>query len=217
MKKRILFLSALVLAIFSAQSQSAWEGKMEHKKGDKVAAVIELPYSQDVVEGAIKEYQEKRGVKQDKSKGFQVFRGVKLQDADPELSDLYFKVEKKNGKEKNNSVVFLTVGKPGEDIALRPTDERYKVEEGINFLNQMVPSVESYILNMDIGNQEELVKKAEKKLKSLEDEEDDIEKRIKNLQEKLEENRKDQQKQTEEIMKQKTEYEALRAKRKVNS
>ena len=214
MKKRILFLSALMICLYASYSQSAWEGKMEQKKGDKVAAVIELPYSQDVVEDATKEYQSQRGAKQDKTKGFQVFRGVKLLDADPELNDLYFKVERKNGKEKNTSVVYLTVGKPGEDIALRTNDDRYKISEGINFLNQMVPSVESYILNMDIGNQEEMVKKAEKKLKNLEDEEDDIEKRIKNLQEKLEENRKDQQKQSEEIMKQKTEYEALKAKRR---
>jgi hypothetical protein len=214
MKKSILFLSALVIFINAAQSQSAWEGKMEQKKGDKVAAVIELPYSQEVVEDAIKEYQAQRGAKQDKTKGFQVFRGVKLMDADPELNDLYFKVDKKNGKEKNASVVYLTVGKPGEDITLRAVDDRYKISEGINFLNQMVPSVESYILSMDIGNQEEMVKKAEKKLKSLEDEEDDLEKRIKNLQDKLEENRKDQQKQSEEIMKQKTEYEALKAKRR---
>ena len=214
MKGTILFFAILVFSLLTAQSQTAGEGKMEYKKGEKVAAVIELPYSPEIVEDAIKDYQSLRSAKHDKSKGFQIFRGVRLNEYDEELNDLYFKVERKSRKEKDLATVYLIIGQPGEDIALRTLEKRHKVESGINFLNQMVPSIQSYNLNVDIGNQEENVKKAEKKLKNLEEDQADMEKKIKNLEDKLEENRKNQQKQAEEIMKQKTEYEALKARKR---
>lgn len=215
MKKALLFFCMFVFFQFTAKSQvAAGEGKLEYKNGEKVAAVIELPYAPEIVEDAIKEYQSQRGVKQDKSKGFQIFRGVKLHESEEELNDLYFKVERKSRKEKDMAVVYLIVGEPGEDIALRTVDKRYKIEAGISLLNQMVPFIQAYNLNVEIGIQEENVKKAEKKLKNLEQDQEDMEKRIRNLQEKLEENKKDRQKQAEEIMKQKTEYEALKARKK---
>jgi len=215
MKKELMVFSMLVFSLFAAQSQIvASEGKMDYKKRDKSAAIIEMPYSPEIVESAIKDYLSQRGDKQDKSKGFQVFRNAKISGYDEELNDLYFNVERKSRKEKDMSVVYLIVAKPGEDIALRSVDNRYKMDAGINFLNQMVASVESYNLNVEIANQEEIVAKAEKKLKNLEEDQRDMEKRVKNLQEKLEENRKSQQKQAEEIMKQKTDHEALKAKKR---
>jgi hypothetical protein len=214
MKKNLLLLVVLISPIIFLRAQtSATEGKIEYKKGEKPAAVIELPYSPEVVEGAIKDYLSLKGLKLDRSKGFQVYRGARLDESD-ELSDLHFKVEKKSKKEKDVSVVYLMVGKPDEDLSLRSLDDRYKVDAGINFLNNIVPSVESYSLNVDIDNQEDDVKKAERKLKELEDEQEDIEKKIKNLQQRLEENREDQRKQADEVSKKKIEYETLKARKK---
>jgi len=216
MKIYILVLCFFALSISNSQSQIlASEGKMEYRKGSKPAAVIELPYPPEIVEDAIKEYLAQKGVKQDKSKGFQIFRGARIYESSNDLNDLHFKVERKSRQDKNSSVVYLIPGKLGEDISLRTSDDRNQIDAGINFLNNMVPSVEAYNLNVDIGKQEETIKKAEKKLKNLEEDQEDMEKRIKNLQEKLEENKINQKKQAEEITKQKIEYEGLKSRKRI--
>ena len=214
MKKSLLISIFSLCAFISFSQSSATEGKIEFQNKEKVAAVIELPYPQEIIEDAINKQLSQKGVKKDKSRGFNVFRWAKLYEADNEMNDLYFKVERKSRNEKDASVVYLIVAKPGESIAERSTSERYKVDAGINFLNSIVPSVEVHSQNVQIEEQEEVVKKAEKKLKNLEEEEKDLEKRIKNMQDKLEQNKVDQKKQVEEVTRQKSELETRKSKKK---
>src|SRR5687767_6425338 len=131
------------------------------------------------------------------------------------MSDLHFKVERKNRRDKDASVVYLLVGRPSENVAVRTSDDRHKVYEGITFLNQMVPTMEAGNLEEEIARQEDEVKKAEKKMKNLEEDQQDLERKIKNLEEKLEENRNDQRKQVEEVNKQKIALEAMKGRRRV--
>ena len=65
----------------------------------------------------------------------------------------------------------------------------------------------------EIGEQAKLVQTSEKKLARLMDEQTDLEKRIRSLEQKLEENKQDQQKQHETIAKEKEVLEALKVKR----
>jgi len=212
--KRNLLVTLLSLSVLIAQSQiEAKEGKLNIKKSEKNTAVIELPYPPEVVEEAIRKQFALSGIKPDKSNGFQVFRGVRLDESDDELNDLYFKVERKSKKEKNISVVNLIVAKRGHDIAAKTLDNPYMVSGGIRFLNDITPSVESHNLNVEIEKQDEVVQKSEKKLKELEEEQEDIEKRIKKMQEKLEENKKNQEKQAEEIISQKKAHDALKSRK----
>jgi hypothetical protein len=206
--RHLLYLIAGLFFLLPAQAQyNASEAPVEYHKGDKVAAVIELPYPPDVVEDAIKEFLSKKGVKDSKYKGFSIFRSTRMYDSDLNVNDLHFKVERKSRKEKDVSVIYLLVGRPGENIGLRTKDDRYKVDDGKGFLNNMVPSIEAHNLEVDIKNQDETLKKAEKKMKNLQDEQKELEK-------KLETNRKEQEKQTEEISKQKTTLEALQGRRR---
>lgn len=210
MRPLLPFLAGLMALFFitSAQAQSnASESSIEYHKGDKVAAVIELPYPPEVVEDAIKDYLSKKGVKESKYKGFSIFRSTRMYDSDLNVNDLHFKVERKSRKEKDVSVVYLLVGRPGENVGLRTKDDRYKVDDGKGFLNNMAPSIEAYNLEVDIKNQDETVKKTEKKMKNLQDEQKELEK-------KLEANKKEQEKQTEEMSKQKTMLEAMQGRRK---
>jgi hypothetical protein len=194
--------------ILPAQAQSnASEGTIEYHKGDKVAATIELPYPPEVVEDAIKDFLSKKGVKESKYKGFSIFRSTRMYDSDLNVNDLHFKVERKSRKEKDVSVVYLLVGRPGENVGLRTKDDRYKVDDGKGFLNNMAPSIDAYNLEVDIKNQDETVKKTEKKMKNLQEEQKELEK-------KLEANKKEQEKQTEEMTKQKTTLEAMQGRRK---
>ena len=80
MKKLVvLFVSLLSAGIIYAQPQ-ATEGSAEYQKTQQPAAIIELPYAENVVEKAIAEYMAKKGSKGSDSKGFKTFRGYKLRD-----------------------------------------------------------------------------------------------------------------------------------------
>ena len=188
---------------------AAAEGLVEYEKGTKVAAVIEVPYAPATVEQVIKDYIAAKGVKGKKSKGFNVFRGVAIKEEDVEVNDLHFKVERKSRKEKNASRVYLLAGRPGENIGLRTAGDRHKVDEAREFLNRIVPSIALYNLEQEIARQHEVVSKAEKRLKALQDDQKELEK-------KLNANKGDQQKQQDEIAKQKAILEAIELKRKTS-
>ncbi len=212
--KTILLVALFSLLVFNALSQiEAKEGKLNINKNEKNTAVIELPYPTEVVEEAIRKQFALSGIKPDKSNGLLVFRGVKLDESGDELNDLYFKVERKSKKEKNISIVNLIVAQRGHDIAAKVLDNGSKGSEGIRFLNKIVPSVESHNLHVDTEKQDEVVRKAEKKLEDLKGEQADIEKRMKKMQEKLEENQRNQEKQVEEIIVQKKTQEAMKARK----
>jgi hypothetical protein len=212
--KTNLLVALFSLCVFIAQSQiEAKEGKLNINKNEKNTAVIELPYPAEVVEEAIRKQFALSGIKPDKSNGLLVFRGVKLDESGDELNDLYFKVERKSKKEKNISIVNLIVAQRGHDIAAKVLDNGSKGSEGIRFLNKIVPSVESHNLHVDTEKQDEVVRKAEKKLEDLKGEQADIEKRMKKMQEKLEENQRNQEKQVEEIIVQKKTQEAMKARK----
>lgn len=200
MKLSLPLIGLLTTIIFHTPvfSQSG-ESKIEFQKESKLAAVIELPYTSDIVEGAIKEYMEKKGTKGDRFKSFALFRNTRLD----EMCDVYCKVERKIKNDRESSVVYMLIGRPGENIAVRTADDRFKVSEAKELLNKMAPSVDAYNLDVQIKKQEEQVKKAEKRLLSLKDDQYDLEKRIKALQDKLALNKNDQLVQTEELTKQK--------------
>lgn len=209
----ILFMTLLCGQITKAQAV-ATEGKVEHTKGDKIAAVLELPYPVEEVEEVIKDYMAKKGVKSDRAKGFEIFRSARFKEEDIELQDLHFKVERKSRREKDITRVYLLVGRPNENLASRHVLDRYKVEEAKEFLNKVVPSVESHHLNRQIASQDEAVRKADKKMQTLLEDQKDLEEKILALQKKLEQNKLDQQKQTEALTKEKNVLDAMKARKK---
>lgn len=217
MKRILPLLILLVSAMFSTPARAqviATEGKVEHTKGEKIAAVIELPYPVEEVENAIAEHFSKKGGKGDKSKGYAIFRNMKLSDEEVELNDLHFKVERKSRKEKDITVVYLLVGRPSENVGVRSSVDRHKINEAKAFLNQLTPSVESHHLAVQIREQEEVMKKSTKKNLALIDEGRELEEKIKALQLKLEQNKIDQQKQSEELTRQQGILDAMKARQK---
>lgn len=212
--KRTLFLLILAVNLAVVQAQvAATDGTVEYQKGNnKRSSKIELAYPPDIVKDAIKESMAKQGIKEQRVKGLQVFKGVQLP-GETELSDLHFKVEPKSRKEKDVSIVNLIVARSSENVALRSDYDTYKIEEGKTFLNTLVPQVASYSLDVNIKEQDEVVKKAEKKLRNLESDQKDLEKRIQNLQDKLAQNKKDQESQTVELAKQRDVFNAMQSRK----
>jgi peptidoglycan hydrolase CwlO-like protein len=211
----LLIILSIVCFSQSAKAQVvATEGKVEHTKGDKIAAVIELPYPVEEVEQAIADHFSKKGGKSDNSKGFQIFRSMKLNDSDGEVNDLHFKVERKSRKEKDISVVYLLVGRPSENVGVRSSSDRHKIDEAKAFLNQLTPSVEAHHLDIQIGSQEGTLTKALKKQQNLADDNKDLQEKIKSLQTKLDQNRSDSAKQADEVIRQQGTLDAMKARKK---
>jgi hypothetical protein len=212
MKPTLPLLTLLAVTTLHVHSYSqAGETKIEYQKGDKIVAALELPYSPDVIQDAVKDAMVKKGCKTDRAKGFDVYRNIRLNEKDQEMSDVHCKVESKN---KDASVLYLLIGRPGENIGVRTTSDRYKIDEAKSLLNHIKPTIDAYNLEVEIRNQEEVVKKWEKRLQNLEEEKQELEKKAKALQDKLEQNRLEQKTQSEETTKQKMMLTVLKQKRK---
>ncbi|MEP7277915.1 MAG: hypothetical protein ABI813_04670 [Bacteroidota bacterium] len=209
----ILFFSLMATGMVYAQPQ-ATEGSVEFQKTQQPAAVIELPYTENVVEKAISDYMSRKGNKGSDSKGFKTFRGFRLRDSQDYTSDLYFKIDRKSRKEKDLTVVSVVVGKSGEDIKTRSAPDNSSIDGAKDLLNDMVSSIDAYNLELQIHDQDELVKKNQKKYDGLIDDQKDYEKKIKGLEDKLEQNKRDQERQQDEIKRQRDTLETLRGKRK---
>jgi hypothetical protein len=210
MKRMLIVSLVLVLVCMSGFSQSgATLGKIEYQKGEKQVAIIELSYRPDVVEGALKNKLQTATVKEERIKGMQVFKGARVTSTDGQVVDMYFRVDRRGGKESNQSVVYLILGRPNENVALRAADDAYRLDDARDFLNELPPVVAAYDLDVKIKSQEDLIKKSEKTIRGLSDDQKIYEKRIKDLEDKLAQNRKDQEKQTADLAKQKELYNSL--------
>jgi septal ring factor EnvC (AmiA/AmiB activator) len=139
-------------------------------------------------------------VKEEKLKGMQVFKNARLSPTDGEVADLYFKVVKKSRNEENASIVYLIMGRPNENVALRTADDAYRIQDAKAFLATLHPQAESYDLERNISRNEDNFKKSEKKLKDLQDDRKRLDKKI--------------QEQEEELNRLKSEKESLLGKRK---
>jgi hypothetical protein len=212
MKKFLLILFILTSAKLSFSQAVA--GKVDYQKSSQPATIIELPYNPDLVNAALKDHFSKKGVKESSSKGFSVYKGIQLTAADPTPSDLYFKIDRKSRKESDIAVVYLVVTKPNENPATRSSEDNYGMDQAAIFLSDIGPSIEAYSLNQNIKGQDDAVKKAEKKYNNLVDEGKDLEKRRKSLEDKIQENFRDQENQRNEVEKQRQALEALSSKRK---
>lgn len=199
-----LFITTAIALIFTCVGVYAQadpiEGTIEYQKGVKRAAVIELPFSPDIVEGALKDYLAKSGVKEERLKGMQVFKNARLTPTDGEAADLYFKVEKKSRRDDNNSVVYLIMGRPNENVALRTPDDAYRIQDAKAFLGTFQPQAQSYELERNISKNEDNLKKSERKLNDLQDDRKKLEKKI--------------QEQEQDVNRLRTERESLIGKRK---
>src|SRR5687768_731334 len=131
------------------------EGTIEYQKGEKRAAIVEVPFAPDIVEGALKDQLAKSGVKEEKLKGMQVFKNARLSSTDGEVADLYFKVVKKSRNEENASIVYLIMGRPNENVALRTADDAYRIQDAKAFLATLHPQAESYDLERNISRNED--------------------------------------------------------------
>jgi hypothetical protein len=203
--KNGIVLFALLLALYTTQAQS-YTTTVNYNKADRQGLVLQLPYSESVSEGFIVDNLKKTGYdpetkgklfwKNNKINDFYVFKGVTLNGA-PVPVDLYFRVDRRNKKVKDQSTISMLVSR-GDDAFIGPGEDTAFIAAQ-NFLNSFVPQSAAYKLDLDISNQEKVVTDAEKRLSKLQDDEKDLSRKIEQLQEDLRNNQTDQQAQRQKI------------------
>jgi hypothetical protein len=181
--------------------------------------MIDYNYPPESVEAAIVQKMESMGYKAkeekglfNKDKGFMVFKSAFIPDISASSMDYIVKVERKSRKEKDESVVYMIIMKDGNNA--KDGFQAENVGSAKRFLNDLLPNVEASHLEFQIRAQEEVVVKAEKKLKNLQNDKKDMEEKIRKLQDDIKTNEKNQVNTEQEISNQKTALEALKGKRK---
>ena len=215
---KFLFVS-LGLLTYTICGAQAYEGKIEYDKKKQAAFVIEFPYSPEAVENAFIQKMEKLGYRGkeekglfNKDKGFRVYKNAFITDISNKKYDYIINVERKSRKEKDEAVLYLLVMNNDEN-AINGFDAA-DMRRGKEFLNNLLPDVEAANLELDIKWQEDVVAKAEKKLRTLQTDKEEMEDKIKKLEKSIEDNVKDQEETKKDIEDQKNILENLKLKRK---
>ena len=217
MRKFILIIIFLPIS-FLLQAQPH-EGTVEYNKGKQACMVMEYNYPPEAVENAMRAKllklgyagREEKGMF-NKDKGFRVYKETTIGEISPNKYDFVINIERKSHKEADETKVSLIIFKGGLNaLADLSTEELEKVK---SFFNNLLPEVEASNLEILIGAQVLTVDKAEKKLKTLHDENIQMENKIKKLQEDLEKNLKEQEMQKKEIENQHKTLDALKGRRK---
>lgn len=215
--RTVLPLLFLILVLqTSAQSVST---SVRFDKGNKQGLMLYLPYSQEVAEGTILTKLKEIGFepqssgslfwKQNKVNGFYAFKGVVLKGDNPQVVDLYFKVDRRGSKKDNQSVMYMLTSKGAENFITDATDAAtYAAAQ--KFLNGFTNETASYKHTLDIQTQGETVKKAEKKLADLQEEERDLNNKLAKLQEELRKNKESQTSQQSTIEAERRKLDELR-------
>lgn len=214
-------LAAIVCLFFLGAAQGqAYNGTIEYDKKKQTAVVMEYSYSADAVENAFINRMQALGYKPkeekglfNKDKGFLVFKSAFVKDISDVSLDYIIKVERKSRKDSDKSLIYLIANNNGTNVL--DNSESTVRDNARNFLQNLLPDVEAANLELQIKDQEDVVTKAEKKLKGLQDDQKSMEDKIKKLQDDLKTNAKDQENQQKEIENQKAALDALRGKRKV--
>jgi hypothetical protein len=211
MKKTLLicFLSFCFQNYTHAQSVIT---KAEYNKTMQSAVTNEFPFEKATTEDAIVAKLKALGYSPKSSKGYSVYKMVKLPELGTETYDLYFSADKKSKKEKEKSIVTLLISK-GYDNFVNDTTGAEVLANGQKFLNNLLASIAAYDLEKQISAQEDIVKKTEKKYNNAVDDGASLEKKKKSIEEDIEKNKKDQVNKKAEADAQLQILETLRSKR----
>lgn len=209
--RKLIFVTIFLSVSFLLKAQ-AHEGSIEYNKGKQACIVMEYNYPPEAVENAMRAKllslgyggKEEKGMF-NKDKGFRVYKETTVGEISPNKYDYAINIERKSHKEVDESIVSLVIFK--DNVNALSQLSREELEKVKSFLNNLLPEVEASHLEILIGAQILTVEKANKKLKTLQDDH-------KKLQDELEKNMKDQEIQKKEIENQNKSLDALKGRRK---
>jgi len=211
----LMLCGGLIPSLLFAQ---AYESTIDYDKKKQDAFVVDYAYPQEAVENAIIKKMDQLGYKGkeekglfNKDKGFRVFKSAYITDISSNSMDYAFKVESKR-KGTESTIYMVIIGKDGNNA--KSQFESSGIDKAKSFLNHLEPIVEAENLELRIKDQEALLAKAQKKMSDLKNGKDNMEKKIKKLQDDIKDNEKAQEDQAKEIENQTKELETMKGKRK---
>jgi hypothetical protein len=155
----LLFIA--LLATTAMHAQGAHDANVHFAKTDRPGIIAEFPYSQGIVENALRARLEAAGIRKPKSeKGFESYQGVSWADMAPGQVDVYTKVDGKD----NQSTVVLLVSKGYDNYVSASSDPALNAKLKA-WLDALLPDIQAGQRVADIGAQEEAVRRAEKAYK----------------------------------------------------
>lgn len=193
-----------------AQSETT---TVNYLKVEREAVANETPFSEKTIMKAIDNKMEQLGYKGKDTKGFTVYKAVKLAELGNGEYDLYFMAERKSRRNKDNSTLTLLISK-GTDNFVTVKNDAALVANAKKYLENILTVVAVYDLEMQINDQQDAVNKADKKYNNLIDEGQGLEKKRISIEKDIENNKKDQANQLTDIDKQKQLLETLKSSRK---
>lgn len=210
--KKIVFLALASFAMTGLMAQSRYT-TAEYQKIVRPAVANEIPFPEKTVGNAIEDKMGKMGYKGKSSKGFTIYSGVRLPELGTEAYDLYYMIDKVSRKDKGTSTVTLMISK-GFDNFVSDSSDAAVIANAKTYLNNLRDMVAAYDLELQIADQEDAIKKADKKYTNLVDEAADLQKKKRKLEDQITENTAAQAAQKTEAEKQRQILETLKQKRK---
>ena len=205
-----VFIATFIYAAAFAQPQITM---VEYQKVSRQAVVADMPFAEKSVTKALEDKLEKMGYSGKDSKGFTVYKGVRLKELGDASYDLYFMIDRKSRKDKENSTITMLISS-GYDKFLTQAEESTVFNNAKDYLEGLKDVVAAYDLEQEIKEQESQVKSSENKATDLVDEAASLEKKKKKLEDQIQDNIKAQDNQKTEIEKQKQILGTLKGKRK---
>lgn len=201
----LILFSVFALQAVAQKPTKQYPGKVKYQKTEQDATIFDVPYPAGQVEDGLRDLAAKQGVKVKEKNGFYEARNLVLKNLDHKKHDVYYRVDKSG---KNECKVYIILAEPGEDLANRTSSHAAlagSAAGGAVILASIAPHLDEHDFNLVKLDQEEAIKKAEKKLASLQDEQSKLQKRLADINKELEKNAKDQNLAASELESRKSE------------
>lgn len=140
-----------------AQGLNVHEAAVSFGKASPGAVIAEYDAPASVVEDALKQHMEQAGFRKKSGKGFIAYKGIAWKEVSAEKADVYFKIDGKG----NKSTITVLYSKGYDNFISGSTDSE-TVNAIKNFLTSFTGDLKKYQLTLNIAQQEDVVKKAEK-------------------------------------------------------
>ncbi|MEQ1553099.1 MAG: hypothetical protein ABL929_02910 [Ferruginibacter sp.] len=205
--KKIILLFVTIISFQLVHAQ-AYDGMVDYNKKSQYAVIAEYKFPQETVEKILKTKLEDLGLKVKNSKGFMVVNNSTINNISTTPMDYSFKVEKKSKREKETMLIYMVMNI--NDSSFTATNSAAaKI-----FLNELAPSIDGLNTDNLIKDQMEVLAKAQKKYKNLQEDQASMEKKIRNLQDDLSKNSREQTEQQNEVKRQQDILDVIKAKKK---
>ncbi len=198
---KVVITCTLVLASALVWGQNAQEKDIKFNKAHHHGVVAEFNHPPDAVEAAIRKKLAEEGFTKIKSsKGFMTLSGVQWRSVSNDKMDVYIKVDGK----KNNSLVQVLLSK-GYDNFISSQNDPQAIDHVKTFLNDLA-------WHTSIYQQENAVSKADKELKLIQDNNNELLAQKEKLEKRIEENNQNATTRQKLLEEEKQKLEALKLK-----